>query len=55
MKKPKRRINKNYALRQELINKGHIIPDHLVPRWLWSRGFLEAAKAAAARRGLFHV
>jgi hypothetical protein len=55
VKKPKRRIQKNYKLRGELIDKGFIIPDQSVPRWLKNRGFAEAAKSAAARRGLFHV
>lgn len=50
MKKPRRHINKNYALRNELIAKEFVIPRYLVPAWLRGRGFLEAAKAAAERR-----
>lgn len=55
MKKPRRRYVKNAILRKELIEKGLIIPYDSVPRWLKSRGYTEAAKAAAARRGFFHV
>jgi hypothetical protein len=55
MKKPKRRIMKNFALRNELIQKGFVIPDNLVPKYLKARGFTEAAKAAAVRRGMFSV
>lgn len=55
MKKPRRRIVKNFRLRAELIQKGFIIPDAMVPKWLKSRGFEEAAKAAAARRGFARV
>jgi len=47
--KQKRRIHKNYALRKELIDKGHIIPVWMVPDFLKKRGFLEAAKVAADR------
>jgi hypothetical protein len=51
---PKRRIQKNYALRKELIDKGFIIPVRMVPAWLKARGYLEAAKTANERlvRGL---
>jgi hypothetical protein len=56
VKKPLRRVVKNHALRNELIAKGFIVPNHMVPAWLKTRGYLEAAKAAAARRGqFFHV
>lgn len=49
MNKPKRRVQKNYALRQDLINKGIVIPARDVPAYLKRRGFTEAAKAAADR------
>lgn len=47
--KPRRHIVRNNELRNELIEKGHIIPRHLVPEWLRKKGYLEAAKAAAER------
>lgn len=50
MKKPRRRIMKNWPLRNELIAKGFIVPWRDVPAWLKARGFTEAAKAAAERR-----
>lgn len=50
MKKPRRRVIQNEALRQELIGKGLIIPYADVPKWLEGKGYLEAAKAAADRR-----
>jgi hypothetical protein len=50
VKKPRRHVNKNYALRQELIEKGFVIPYHMVPAWLLGKGYEEAAKAAADRR-----
>ena len=50
MKKPHRRVLKNYALRNELIEKGFIIPDMMVPEWLKQRGFELAASAALIRR-----
>ena len=49
MKKPRRRIEKNYPLRKGLIDAGIITPPFLVPQRLKERGFLEAAKAAAER------
>lgn len=45
----KRFIPVNQELRKELIDKGHIIPQELVPGWLKSMGF-EAAAAAANER-----
>jgi len=54
MKKPRRRVVKNYALRQELINKGFVTPIHQLAKRLKERGYLEASKAVAERlaRGL---
>jgi predicted amidophosphoribosyltransferase len=50
MKKPqKRRIHKNYALRQELIEKGFITPVHMVPQRARERGFTIAADVAEER------
>lgn len=49
MKKARRRVVKNYALRNEMIEKGYITPTMLVPSRLKERGFVEAAKAAAER------
>jgi hypothetical protein len=51
MKKPRRRIATNWALRNELIAKGIIVPYHMVPAWLMAKGYEEASKAAAERRG----
>jgi hypothetical protein len=52
MKKPRRRIEKNYPLRRDLIEKGIITPPFLVPQRLKERGFTEAAKVAAERLAL---
>lgn len=52
MKKPPRRIQKNYALRKELIDKGFIIPPHGIPEYLRKKGFLEAARVAEERLAL---
>lgn len=52
MKKPQRRILKNWALRNELIAKGYIIPYSMVPAWLLQRGYPAAAQAAADKRGI---
>jgi hypothetical protein len=54
MKKPiprrgRRFIPVNHDLRNELITKGHVIPQELVPGWLRSMGFEEAADAAQER------
>lgn len=49
MKKPRRRVPKNWALRNELINKGIITPVAMVPSRLKARGFVVAAEAAAMR------
>jgi hypothetical protein len=54
VKKPRRRVFKNYALRKELIDKGVITPIHLLAQRLKQRGFEAAAQAVAERiaRGL---
>ena len=54
MKKPKRRVQKNYPLRAELIAKGIITPRHLLATRLKERGYTEAARVVAERvnRGL---
>lgn len=49
MKKPRRRVHKNYALRNELIAKGHIVPVTALSRHLKAKGFHEAAKTVAER------
>jgi hypothetical protein len=49
VKKPHRRVMKNYVLRDELIGKGLITPVHLVPTMLMRRGFLVAAETAKER------
>lgn len=49
MKKPRRRIVKNYELRKTLIEKGVITPPHLLAERLKKRGFKEAAKVVAER------
>lgn len=49
-KKFHRRVVPNWELRMEMIKKGLIVPRHMVPDWLRSRGFEEAANAAAGRR-----
>ena len=54
MNKPRRRVQKNYELRQELIVKGLIVPYAGLPAHLKAKGYLEAARVAAERvlRGL---
>lgn len=49
MKKTLHRIVPNFKLRQELIDKGLIIPPHLLGAWLRSKGYEEAGKAAEDR------
>jgi hypothetical protein len=49
LNKPRRRVQKNYALRNELIAKGHIIPVQQLPKHLRAKGFLAAAEEAARR------
>jgi hypothetical protein len=52
--KPRRRVQKNFALRQELIGKGLIVPCAMLPAHLKAKGYLEAARVASERvlRGL---
>jgi hypothetical protein len=45
----RRHVPKNYALRQELINKGHIVPVRDLAEHLKKRGFIEASKEVASR------
>lgn len=45
----KPRIVVNHALRNELINKGYVIPREMVSQWLLERGFEAAADAALER------
>jgi hypothetical protein len=54
MNKPRRRVQKNFALRQELIGRGLIIPQAMLPAHLKAKGFHEAARVASERvlRGL---
>ncbi|HEY6020845.1 MAG TPA: hypothetical protein VIY48_13385 [Candidatus Paceibacterota bacterium] len=49
MKKPKRRVQKNHELRNELIEKKAVTPPMLVPTRLMQRGYETAAFAAAER------
>lgn len=53
-KSRRRHVPKNYMLRQELINKGYIVPVRDLAKMLKDRGFSEAAKEVASRvaRGL---
>lgn len=50
----RRHVPKNYELRQDLINKGHIVPVRDLAEHLKKLGFVEAAKTVAERvaRGL---
>lgn len=45
----RRYIPVNHELRNELIAKGHIVPQHMVPEWLRSKGYDAAADAALER------
>ncbi len=52
MNKPRRRVQKNWALRNELIQAGLIIPVAGVPKYLKDKGYLEAARVAGERVAL---
>lgn len=45
----RRHWNVNHELRNELIAKGYIITQEMVPAWLRSKGYEAAADAAAER------